>query len=297
MQLTDLIQNIYSDLGQTDSNIGSFTATGGSATTFVNTDWGNLESPPEEDALKNRVAFVQSTTDGLSPQGKWGKVSAYVESTYTATIATVTDAIESGDTILLPKQDLFPLNEVINRINRALQNLGDIPVPDTSLTSESNKTEYALPVAAKRGLISVFYQTETGDSDDNYWDEVSGWKMHPTAGGSTGLLILPQLPQPRTIKLVYMGLHPRVSAYSDYISEYVHPKIVTAAACVELLAWYNNKDENQGANEYYVWLMTQKQQEMTQAKAEFPIWRPRRTPRYFTTDIPYERTKDPATNI
>jgi len=177
-------------MGQTDPQFGNFVATGGSATTIVNTDFANFESPPEEDTLKNRVAFVYSTTDGLAPQGKWGKVSAYAEATQTMTIATVTDAIGAGDVIMLVKQDLFPLQESIFRVNRALTNLGDIPVPDTSLTSAADQTEYALPLVASRGILQVYYQNEINDSNDNQWTEISGWSVQPAVVGSTGLLIL-----------------------------------------------------------------------------------------------------------
>ncbi len=51
--LTNILQNLYSGLGQTPNNTGVFEATGGSATTFVNTNWQYLESPPETDFCKD----------------------------------------------------------------------------------------------------------------------------------------------------------------------------------------------------------------------------------------------------
>lgn len=290
MLLTDILQAFYSDMGQTDPIIGSFVATGGSATTFINTDWANFDNPPEEDSLKNRYAFVSATTDGLTPQGKWSKVSAYVDSTQTATIATVTDAIGAGDTIMLPKQDLFPLQILVDRVNRALTNLGEIPLVDTSLTTEANKTEYALPTAAKKKLIAVYMQGQTTDANDNQWEVVSNWRIDPTAAGTTGLLILPQLSAGYSLKLVYMGIHPKVTLYSDYISEYIHPKIVVLATIVEALSWYNNRDENQGANEYFTWLVGEKKNELAQAKMEYPIWKPARSPKWFIEHQPITDT-------
>jgi hypothetical protein len=233
----------------------------------------------------------------LTPQGKWGKVSAYAEATNTMTIPTVTDAVGAGDVILLAKQTIFPLQEVIFRVNRALTNLGDIAVSDTSLTTEADKTEYALPVAAKRRLMQVLYQIETGDPDDNRWEAISSWTVQSGAPGATGLLIIPQMPTPRTIKLVYMGTHPTVSLYSDYISEYIHPKVATLATLLECLKWYNNRDENQGANEYYTWLMQDTAQQLQMAKMDFPIWKPARTAKWHSDGIYQDKTKDPATNI
>jgi len=282
MNLSNLLQNIMSDTGQTDPQFGHFVATGGSATTIVNTAFADFESPPEEDTLKNRIAFVESTTDGLTPQGKWGEVSAYAEATQTATIATVTDAIGAGDVIMLAKQDLFPLQETIFRVNRALTNLGEVPLSDVTLTSAADQTEYALPLGAKRGLLQVYYQNELNDTNDNQWTQISGWSVQPGAAGSTGLLIIPQLPSGRTIKLVYMGTHPTVSIYSDYISEYIHPNVATLASVLECLKWYNNRDENQGANEYFTWLMQNTEQQLALAKLQFPMWKPAKTPQWFT---------------
>lgn len=281
MLFTNLLQAFYSDMGQNDPEIGSFVATGGSATTIINTLWAALENPPEEDSLKNRYAFIQTTTDGLTPQGKWSKVSAYVDATNTLTIATVTDAVGAGDVIFLPKQDRFPLQIVIDRVNRALTNLGEIPIPDVTLTTAAGQTEYALPVAAKKHLIAVYVQGQTTDANDNQWVPVSNWRIDPVAAGATGLLILPQLTSGLSLKLVYMGTHPTVTLYSDYISEYIHPKVATLASIIEVLTWYNNRDENQGANEYYVWLVGEYRNQLAQAKAEFPIWKPNRNPKWF----------------
>lgn len=276
MYLSDLIQNIYSDLGQTDPIIGNFVATGGSATTFINTDWANLENPPEEDAIKGRYAFIVATTDGLAPQGKWSKVSAYVDSTNTATIATVTELIGAGDVIMLPKQDNFPLQEVIARVNRALTNLGNIVVPDTSITSTGDGY-YTVPLTLKnKRPRSVWY-----GSDADGWYPVSDWVFEPAAAGTTGKIFLPSVASGYTIKLMYYGIHPYVSTYNASIYEPIHPKVATLASIVELLTWYNNRDENQGANEFYLYLLGEKRKELAQALSENPIEKPDKTPRYF----------------
>jgi len=117
--LSNLLQTIYSDLGQTPKNIGSFSATTNStATQFVNTDWQYLENPPETDSLKGMYLFVASDAGGLSasPEGKWRRITGYTDSTYTGTIATTTDAITAGDRCVIAKQDLFPIEEVITRV-------------------------------------------------------------------------------------------------------------------------------------------------------------------------------------
>jgi hypothetical protein len=284
MYLSKLIQSIYSDLGQTPKNYGNFTATGGSATTFVNSAWGDMESPPETDAFKGMVAFVVQDAGGAgaSPEGKWGKISAYADSTYTGTIPTVTDSIASGDRIMIASQNSFPIDQIIFCVNRALENLGTIELVDTSLTTGASQTEYALPLALKtKKPLAVYYQGTTNDSNNNNWIPVSGWRMEGSTPGTTGTLYLPQLPADRTLRIVYDGIHPVVSSYNSYVSESIHPKVAVAASILEVLSWYNRLDENQGSNDYFLWLEGEyRDKRLPMALMEHPVEKTKRSPRY-----------------
>jgi hypothetical protein len=286
MYLSNLLQKVYSDLGQTPKNYGQFVATGGSATTFVNDAWGELESPPETDAFKNMLAFVVRDAGGAnaSPEGKWGRISAYVDSTYTGTIATVTDAIASGDRIMIVSQDKFPLDQVIFCVNRALENLGTIELVNTSLTSASDQTEYAVPLALKnRKPLAIYYQGDTSDSNNNNWIPVSSYRFEGATPGSTGTLYLPQLPASRTIRIVYEGIHPVVSDYNSYVSESIHPEVATNAAILEVLSWYNRLDENQGGNDFFLWLEGEyRDKRLPMSLAKNPIEKVKRSPRWST---------------
>lgn len=256
---TNIVQNILTELGQVEPITGLFEATGGSATTFVagtsTTGFGALEPNPDQDAFKGYLAIVVRDAGGASasPEGKWGIVSAYADTTWTGTIPTVTDAIASGDTIMLAKQDKFPVQQILWAINRGLESLGDLPTnSDVSLTTTSNQTEYDIPVAVKRGLKEVWIQGITTDANDNQWIRVTDRRNELTSGGTASILYLPQYPSGRTIRLVYDGLHPYVSAYNSVINEYVHPSVVTSAAIVKLLEWYNNRDANQESDNYFL---------------------------------------------
>ena len=281
---SNLVQNIYDELGQVDPTFGLFNATGGSATTFINTNFANYENPPETDAFKNYLAIVVRDAGGASasPEGKWALVSAYADSTQTGTVATVTDAIASGDTIMLAKQDKFPLQQVLFAINRGLEFIGDVPENvNTSLTTVANQTEYSIPVAVKRGLKQVWIQGRTNDSNDNQWYPIYGFRRDPATGGTADTIYLPQLPQDRTIRLVYDGIHPTVSAYSDYINDYIHPKIAVSACIIKLLEWYNRQDANQDAQSYFLWLENEyRNRHLPMALAEHPIQKPRKHPKY-----------------
>ena len=287
--VTNLVQNIMHELGQIEPVIGSFLATGGSATTFVagtsTTGFGLLENPPETDYFKNYLAIVARDAGGASasPEGKWSICSGYVDTTWTGTIATVTDAIAAGDKILLAKQDKFPIENVIDAINRGLESLGDVPAnANTSLTTASDQTEYSVPVAVKRGLKQVWIQGDTSDANDNGWIQVYDKRNELTAGGTASVLYIPQWSSGYTIRLVYDGVHPVISAYSDVINEYIHPKVATAVSILKLLEWYNRRDENQDPQSYFLSLEQQyRTQFLPLALAENPIQKEKRVSRFF----------------
>lgn len=243
---SNLVQNILNALGQVEPVFGLFDATGGSATTFVNTNFGNYENPPEQDVFKNYLAIVVRDNGGAgaSPEGRWGLVSAYNDTTFTGTIATVTDLIASGDTIMLAKQDKFPLSQILFSINKGLESLGDLPSnADESLTTISGQEEYDVPVSVKRGLKQVKIEETNG-----VWAEVTDRRNELTGAGTASRLYIPWSLAGRTIRLIYDGPHAVISAYNTPINEYVHPDVATCASVLKLLEWYNRRDENQDAD-------------------------------------------------
>lgn len=278
---TNLVQNILSELGQIEPNFGLFDATGGSATTFVNTNFGNIENPPEQDVFKNYLAIVVRDAGGTSasPEGKWAVCSAYADDTFTGTIATVTDAIALGDTIMLAKQDKFPLSQILFAINRGLESLGDLPQnADTTLTTVNGQTEYSIPVAVKRGLKQVWIDYDTIPPV-----RVTDMRNEQTAGGTASILYLPPTYAGNTIRLVYDGAHPVVSSYNSVINEYVHPRVATCVSIIKLLEWYNRRDENQDSNSYFLWLEGEyRTKHLPQALAENKIQKPLKSAIFFS---------------
>lgn len=277
---TNLVQNILSELGQLEPNFGLFEATGGSATTFVNTNFGNFENPPEQDVFKNYLAIVVRDAGGASasPEGKWSVCSAYADDTFTGTISTVTDAIGSGDTIMLAKQDKFPLQQILFSINRGLESLGDLPQnADTSLTTINEQTEYSIPVSVKRGLKQVWI-----DYNDGVPVRVTDMRNELTSGGTASILYLPSTDAGYTVRLVYDGAHPVVSAYNSVINEYVHPRVATCVSIIKLLEWYNRMDANQDSNSYFLWLEGEyRTKHLPQALAENKIQKSVKSARFF----------------
>lgn len=279
---TNLVQNILRELGQVEL-LHQFTATGGSATTFVNTNFANFENPPEADVFKNYLAIVVNAGGaGASPEGKWSICSAYDDATYTGTIATVTDAIASGDTIMLASQAKYPILHILNAINQGLQYLGDIPSnKDVTLTTVANQIVYDVPVAVKRGLKRVEIEV-----DDDIWETVHDFRNELTGANSASKIYIDGYDAGLTIGLVYDGVHSTISAYNDVINEYIHPQVATSASILKLLEWYNRQDANQDAQSYELWLENQyRDNYLPRAMSMYPIQKEKKAPRFFTKGV------------
>ena len=135
--------------------------------------------------------------------------------------------------------------DVIEVVNDGLKALTESPKYDVTLTTTANQTEYTLPLALKGGkILKIEVQGITTDSNDNRWRPIprSSWREDFSAAGSTGTLVLPQLPQGYTIRITYQKLHARVSAFSDYIDEFLHPDLVHACVLAHVVSWKNDQD-------------------------------------------------------
>lgn len=278
-----LVQNILRELGQVEL-LHQFTATGGTATTFINTEFGNFETPPDQDVFKNYLLIVVRDAGGAgaSPENKWSVVSAYDDVVYTGTMATVIDDIASGDTIMLAKQDKYPLPHILNAINQGLQQLGDIPSnKDVTLTTVTNQIVYDVPVAVKRGLKRVEIEI-----DDDEWEIVHDVRNELTGANSASKIYIEGYDSGLSIGLVYDGVHSVISAYNDVINEYIHPSVATCASILKLLEWFNRRDANQDPNSYELWLEGQYRDVfLPRALGMNPIKKEKKSPKYFTRGI------------
>lgn len=278
----DIAYRVWGDLGKIDA-LEEFIASGGSTTTIVNGNIADRQDRPDDNYSIDFTAIVVRDAGGANaaPEGEMQRIEGYASGTYTHTVDTAfTVAPASGDLIAIANADI-PLREMYRAINNALSKIGEIPLVNSSLTSADSQTEYTLPVALKReDLIRVEYQGYTEDANDNQWTPIPNWDVIPAAPGSTALLILPQIPSGRTIRLVYMGVHPTITTYSSVISEYIHPAILIAAVTKEALRWYNASTS--GKSNYWLQKENEAAQDMELALRKHPIWTPNYTPRFST---------------
>jgi len=268
-KLWNLVRDAYQELGQ----LQVAKATGGSTTTVVDT---KLVNTGKDDDWKDGAVIVLEDAGGASaaPEGEFARVSAYVDSTGTLTIDTLTAGVASGDVYGLVSA-YYPLQQMIEIVNLALKSLGDLVLVDTTtLDTATDKTEYAAAVAWKRRRpVQVDIQTQTGDADDNRWEPLYDWEFVPAAAGSTGLIVFKQQPTAsRDLRIWYESAHPRVNTYEDVIHETVHPALAVAAVVEKALVWQNTRLE--GGNDFLLLRLNDAKNELDRAKALYPIWKP-----------------------
>lgn len=277
LQLTHLLQRVYRKLGGTVIT----TATSGSTTTAADTKLVDVLGDGNADDAYNGGTLIvvrDAGGAGAAPEGEFSRISDYTASTFLFTLdSTLTAEIGAGDTFMFAVQD-YPLATMIEIVNDALSYLGDLPLPDTSITTAANQTEYTLPVAVKRDeLLFVEIQGQTTDANDNQWIPIRNYRTVPAAPGSAGTLIIPQYAEGYTVRLTYMGRHPPVSTYADPISEYIHPDLAVACVTAHALAWINVQ---QGATEERIQRENKAWNDLDRALVLHPIYAPR-PPRMF----------------
>ena len=226
--LTNLLQDAYRKLGQFEPRLVTGSPT---ATSCIIGALAGLKS------IKEGTLFCIETTDNEAPEGKYERITDYDKATGTFTVDTFTASFTANDMVAVVN-DLYPIRTMVELANGAMKRLGDIrKVNTTTLDTETNKTEYALEIAAKRGLYQVDYQGHTGDANDNRWITIFDAKTIPADPGTAGLLILPQLISGRDIRYWYADSHPRLNTYDDYIDESIIPDLASTALAVVALEW------------------------------------------------------------
>jgi hypothetical protein len=248
LQLTHVLQTLFRRLG------GKITlATGGSTTTAIDTKLeAELEGGNVDDLYNGGTLIIIEDAGGAfaAPEGEASRIIDYDAATTTITVSpALTAAVASGDRILIAPPD-FPLYDMIEVVNDGLKDLGELYKYDTSITTAANQTEYTLPLAVKGGKITnVEIQGTTTDANDNRWQPIPNWKEGFANAGSTGTFRIKQYPTGYNIRIEYKKVHPRVSAYADYIDEFFHPKLVEKAVLLHALMWRNSSDAMAGGKD------------------------------------------------
>jgi hypothetical protein len=246
LQLTHVLQQIYRRLGAVVT-----TLTDGSTSLAIDTKLADTLGEGNVDDFVNGGTLIvveDGGGAGAAPEGEFTRITDYDSTTTAMTLSPALSASLTTDDKAMYIGADFPLYDVIEVVNDALKYLGEVPVPDTSLTTADDQTEYTLPAPIKgKEILNVEVQTNTGDSDNNQFFPVENWQIVPASPGGDAKLVLPQLASGYALRITYRGIHPRVTAFDDYISEYLHPDLVHATAFAHVIQWKNDQNAVQGA--------------------------------------------------
>ncbi len=199
-------------------NTISSTATGGSATTLVDT----TRSEPSDH-------FNQGTLWPLSGthSGKSVVITDYDATTYTFTFPTLTTAIASGVLYAAGTAD-YPKASLIEAINMALYEIGPLPSIDVSLTTVEDQEDYTLPTGVyniKKVELALNSTIPYGYVEHFGWHEIDG-KIRFLPGrapADTGY----------KLRLTYaLNDVTDLSADTDIISDYIHRDVLIWMAAV-----------------------------------------------------------------
>jgi len=258
--LFDILMRVHDELGGLKYGV----ATGGSATTLVDSGIGGSDNDWNQGTV-----FVVAAS-GAIPEGEFAEVTAYTASSGTLTFASsgingLSSAPASGDEYALASTK-YSVDKMRGVINRALVRMGDIPNLDETLTTAANQKEYTIPAAARQGLRRV-YLSQVSTTDNEGWREWTTWRAELDA-----LIFRIQPETGKTIKLVYMGPHTRLSAYSDLLSPYV--PLNRAVAEAFFLADVDRIRRKGGRSAAMTRRLDDAFKDLERARRVWPIWDP-----------------------
>jgi hypothetical protein len=273
--LFDLTYEVATELGIVTESI----ATGGSATTLIDTLNRN-----EADDYWN-LGSVWITYDaggaGAAPQGFYGNVSDFVNSTSTVTIAQIVPsgqgvtAIAVGDRYAIADKR-FPIHNLIMAVNRAVRDVGSIPTVDTTtIDTAAAQTEYTLPAAANHDLREVAIEWKDNDANDYQWYPLRNWYIQRTAAGTADTLIFTeQPPQPRDVRLIYMAPHSALVDFDDNLHEAINYKRIIYKAALHALN--HHRMVTRSTDDYLLQTIQDYKQRADQADLMYPVKAPKK---------------------
>lgn len=266
MYAWELMRDAFTEIGS--MQFGTETA-GGSSTVLTDTTLSMTA-----DGLIGGTAFVLSA-DGAAPEGEYYKITDNTATTIT--LATLSAPIASGDVWGYISKE-FKTESLLHLVNIGLDYIGQIGAQDTSITTADSQTEYTFPLTLKAGkIMGVYLQTNTSDANDNRWYPLNEWHVIPNVGGTTATLVLPQMASGHTILIEYVGLHPDVTAFDDFIHESIHPELAKAAF---ILALQNRRAEQAiGSQDSFNLLYNKARDTLDSMLIKHPVWKPDSKPR------------------
>lgn len=237
--LTNLIQDVLGSLGRTES----FTATGGTNATAINTALNELaikDRPKNKDVIGSYLIVARDAGGaGAAPEGEYKRVASFDIATFTYNLGgglTFSAALAANDELILTDPE-FPLPDVVRAINDRITKI-TIAAVDTSQTTVSSQQDYSLPVTAKRERpLKLEIQTVAGDTES--YIPYDSYDYIPSAVGSAGTLHFWENPSAgMTIRFTCKTYHPALTAFNSEVHQTIPTDLAKLAAKVGVMEWF-----------------------------------------------------------
>lgn len=277
MNLSQLMQHVYRDLGKISKGDEFLVTSGSDNNEIENTEISTRPAPYDDNYGYGYTAFVVRDTNSVAPEAEFSVITAYDSATQKWTVSpNFSASLATGDTIALANDDI-PLRTMIELANRMLRDLGRIELVDTSLTTVASLGDYSytLPTAAKYSVRRV----EVRDWIDESYVIVYSKDITPSAPGSTGLITLPAQISGLQIKLWYEGTHTNLSVYSSEISETIDDHLAITGLTAYALQWYNGTLA--GEDNYWLQRENKAWQDFEAAGGRRPVKKSQKMPKFF----------------
>jgi hypothetical protein len=222
------------------------TATGGSATTLVDT----VELTQADDFWNKGTVWVtyDAAGAGAAPQGEFSVVSDFTASSDTADLrSTLTAAIAAGDKYAIARPR-YPLSLLTSKINEVLRTIPIQTDDIATVTIAADQFEYSLP-ADVWDLKQVWLHTDS-DTNATQPKQLFDWSVKKSATGTANVLMLErQFSTDTLLTLKYLTDHQTLRAAADKLDSTIHVNRVIYNAVVSCLLWRKAKigqlDENE----------------------------------------------------
>lgn len=240
-QATHLWQRVASKLGLTKN----ITATGGSATTIVDTSISTDYQDYSD--FQSNYAFVRYDAGGAgaAPEGEVQLVTNYVASTTTLTVNTYTAAVAAGDKITLVRGSVLPLSDLINICDMSIKELYQVPDVDITITTAANQTEHSVPTGVWwQNIVQLEIQGDKSDANDQRYSIIprAMWKVVPPASeGGTATLVIPQFTSGYVVRVTFLRPHADLHTYASDISKAINPTLAVAKCALECALWKSDQ--------------------------------------------------------
>ncbi len=214
---------------------------GTASTTSTGTLVDSSNRTESDDYWNSGTVYLFTSGSPAAKTGELYGVTDFTGTLFTAVLSNTLAPVSSGQAYGISKRR-YPRNLVIQKINQAIEEIGNITRRDVSLTGVADTYTYTLPVAANIDLRQIWVQS---DDDDEIYIEMnpSQWRVEEsnTPGSAASLIFDVEVTAGRTIKLVYVGLHPRLTASTDVLDDQINEERVIYRAVRNCLLWRKQK--------------------------------------------------------